>query len=72
MTRIAIAGAAGRMGKALIEATQKHPHTTLGAATVRTGSSLVGVDAGELGNVGKLGITLVDNIAAGIDQFDVL
>lgn len=72
MTRIAIAGAAGRMGKALIEATQKNPQTTLGAATVRSGSSLVGVDAGELGNVGKLGVTLVDNIADVIDQFDVL
>ena len=39
MTRIAIAGAAGRMGKALIEATQKNPQTTLGAATVRAGIS---------------------------------
>ena len=72
MTRIAIAGAAGRMGKALIESTHKHPAATLGAATVRPGSSLIGADAGELGNVGKLGVVLVGSIAEVIDQFDVL
>jgi 4-hydroxy-tetrahydrodipicolinate reductase len=72
MIRIAIAGAAGRMGKALIEATQKHPSTQLGAASVRSGSSLVGADAGELANVGKLHVALVGDIAEAIDQFDVL
>lgn len=72
MTRIAIAGAGGRMGKALIEATHKNPLTTLGAASVRPGSSLMGADAGELGNVGKLNVQLVGDIAAAIDQFDVL
>jgi 4-hydroxy-tetrahydrodipicolinate reductase len=72
MTRIAIAGAAGRMGKALIEATQKNTLTTLGAASLRPGSSLIGADAGELGNVGKLGIAMLGDIAEAIDQFDVL
>ena len=72
MTRIAIAGAAGRMGKALIEATQKNPHTSLGVATVRPGSSLLGADAGELGNVGKLGVLVADDLLAAINDFDVL
>ncbi len=72
MTRIAIAGAAGRMGKALSEATQKNPHTSLGVATVRPGSSLLGADAGELGNVGKLGVLVVDDLLAAINDFDVL
>lgn len=72
MTRIAIAGAAGRMGKALIESTYKNPATSLGAAIVRPGSSLIGADAGELGNVGKLGISVVGTVAEVIDQFDVL
>lgn len=72
MTRIAIAGAAGRMGKALIESTHKNPNTTLAAAIVRPGSSLLGADAGELGNVGKLGIAVGDSLAAVIEQFDVL
>lgn len=72
MTRIAIAGAAGRMGKALIESTHKNPETSLGAAIVRPGSSLIGVDAGELGNIGKSGIKISSSLADVIDKFDVL
>jgi 4-hydroxy-tetrahydrodipicolinate reductase len=71
-TRIAIAGAAGRMGKILIEAVKLAESVELGAAIVRPGSSLVGVDAGELTATGRNGILTVDNIAAVIDQFDVL
>lgn len=72
MTRIAIAGAAGRMGKALIESTHKNSETSLGAAIVRPGSSLIGVDAGELGNVGKLGVAVSSSVAEVVDRFDVL
>lgn len=70
--RIAIAGAAGRMGKALIEATKLNAETVLGAATVRAGSSLIGADAGELGNIGKCDVKLVGDIVEVMDQFDVL
>ena len=72
MIRIAITGAAGRMGKALIEAVSSNPEVTLGAAVVRPDSSLVGADAGELAGIGKLGVTLVGNLSAVVDQFDVL
>lgn len=72
MVRIAIAGAAGRMGKALIEATTKNPATQLTGASVRPGSTLVGVDAGEFGGVGKLNVKIVGDIAQAVDQFDVL
>jgi len=70
--RIAIAGAAGRMGKALIEATHAASFASLTVATVRPGSSLTGADAGELASVGKLNVFLVNDLAAVIDQFDVL
>jgi len=72
MTRIAIAGAAGRMGKALIEATKANPATQLTGAIVRPSSTLIGVDAGEFGGVGKLDVKIVGDIAQAIDQFDVL
>ncbi|HWV14707.1 MAG TPA: 4-hydroxy-tetrahydrodipicolinate reductase [Cellvibrio sp.] len=72
MIRIAIAGAAGRMGKALIEATIANAGTSLTAAIVRPTSSLVGVDAGEFGGVGKLDVQIVGDIAQAIHQFDVL
>lgn len=70
--RIAIAGAAGRMGKALIEATAANAAAILAGAIVRPTSSLVGVDAGEFGGLGKLNINIVGDIAQAIDHFDVL
>ena len=72
MTRIAVAGAAGRMGKALVQAVFQDPDTTLTVATDRSGSSLIGVDAGELAGVGALGVKLVDSLGSSGSEFDVL
>ena len=71
-TRIAIAGANGRMGKILVEAARASEDALLAAATVREGSSLLGVDAGELAGIGKVGLLTVDNLSECIDDFDVL
>lgn len=70
--RIAIAGAAGRMGKALIESAHKNTETVLAAAIVRPTSSLIGADAGEFGGLGKVDVKIVGDISAVVDQFDVL
>lgn len=72
MTRIAVMGAAGRMGKVLIEAVHQTAGVSLGAAIVPPSSSLVGADAGELAGVGKLGVMLKSSLAAAADDFDVL
>ena len=72
MVRIAITGAAGRMGKTLIEAVTNHPDTTVTAAIERPESSLIGADAGELSGLGKNGVTVVDEINKVINEFDVL
>lgn len=72
MTRIAITGASGRMGKSLIEAVHLDQKATLSAALVRPGSSLVGADAGELASIGHQSITLIGSLDQVIDQFDVL
>lgn len=72
MTRIAVTGAAGRMGKTLIEAVALNGGATLTAAIERPGSSLIGADAGELAGLGRNGVTVVDNLASVLDQFDVL
>jgi 4-hydroxy-tetrahydrodipicolinate reductase len=60
------------MGKTLIEAVMLHDSLTLGAATERAGSSLLGADAGELAGVGKLGVTLTDDLAKVAGDFDVV
>ncbi|GLK91068.1 4-hydroxy-tetrahydrodipicolinate reductase [Pseudomonas turukhanskensis] len=70
--RIAVVGAAGRMGKTLIEAIELADGAKLTAAIDRPDSSLIGADVGELAGMGKLGITLAGNLDDVLDQFDVL
>lgn len=72
MTRVAVTGAGGRMGKTLIEAIALNEQLQLSAAIERPDSSLLGADAGELAGLGRNGIKLVDNLALVIDDFDVL
>lgn len=72
MRRIAVMGAAGRMGKILIEAVAQADGAQLTAAVDRPDSSLIGADAGELAALGKIGVILVGDLAAALDQFDVL
>ena len=71
MNKIAIAGAAGRMGKTLIEACHLDENTVLTGATVSQLSSLIGADAGELAGVGKNEVVLVTSLADAAD-FDLL
>ena len=72
MQRIAVMGAAGRMGKTLIEAVQQADGVCLSAAIDRADSSLIGADAGELAALGKLGVQLSGDLSAVLEQFDVL
>ncbi|MDH3640509.1 MAG: 4-hydroxy-tetrahydrodipicolinate reductase [Gammaproteobacteria bacterium] len=72
MTRVAVTGAAGRMGKTLIEALHSADDLVLGAALEREGLSLLGADAGELAGVGRLGVALTSDLADAVDAFDVL
>lgn len=72
MTRIAVTGAAGRMGKNIIEAIQTLEGVELGVAIERVGSSMIGLDAGELAGVGHLGVRITDSLEAVTGNFDVL
>ncbi|MBK0090871.1 4-hydroxy-tetrahydrodipicolinate reductase [Erwinia sp. S59] len=70
--RIAIVGAPGRMGRNLIQAVQQAEGVALGAALARSGSSLLGADAGELAGIGKTGITVTNDLLKVVNDFDVL
>ncbi|MBU2897011.1 4-hydroxy-tetrahydrodipicolinate reductase [Vibrio hepatarius] len=72
MVRIAIAGAAGRMGRNLVKATHQNPLAHVGTGSERPESSLVGVDIGELCGEGKFDVVLTDELSKQIDQFDVI
>ncbi|MAZ89630.1 MAG: 4-hydroxy-tetrahydrodipicolinate reductase [Cellvibrionaceae bacterium] len=70
--RIAVTGAAGRMGRMLVESIKNADGVELSAALEHPQSSLLGADAGELAGLGKNGVAIAGDIAAVIDQFDVL
>jgi len=69
--RVIIAGASGRMGRMLVAAVAEQKGACLVGATERPGSEYVGRDAGEVANVGTLGVRIVDNIRQ-CGQADVL
>ncbi len=72
MLRIAIAGATGRMGKTLVETVTRNPEFALAAASVQPGDKALGQDIGNLCGLGALGVFTVDDLAAVVDQFDLL
>lgn len=72
MINIAIAGAAGRMGKNLAKATHLHPQAQVTAGTERPGSSLLGADIGELVGEGRFNVALIEDLSSVVEQFDVI
>lgn len=70
--RVAVSGAAGRMGKALIETLHNTAGTRLVAAVERAGSEAIGADAGELAGIGRCGVPVSGTLAAVADGYDVL
>jgi 4-hydroxy-tetrahydrodipicolinate reductase len=64
MTNIVITGASGRMGRALIEAALEVEGVSLSGATVRSSSTLVGADAGELVGQGHRNAPIQSNLDA--------
>ncbi len=72
-TRIGITGAAGRMGRILIEAIAlSGDDVQLTAAIEHPDSSLLGADAGEVAGQGKNGVAIVSDLAGVINDLDVL
>jgi len=72
MIRIAVVGVSGRMGLCLVKAAELSENTQLTVAVSRPESASVGRDAGELAGIGAIGVKVVDDLAAVVDQFDML
>ena len=72
VTRVGICGAAGRMGKTILEVCNESEQVVVGAAIEFSESPMVGIDAGEQAGIGTLGVPITDDIARVSDQFDVL
>lgn len=71
-TRLAVNGAAGRMGRQLLAAIQERDEGTLSAAIDRSGQACIGVDASVLCAGIDPGITVVDSLPEVVSAMDVL
>ena len=59
--KLAIAGAAGRMGRVLTRIVHETPGCAVAGGLEPKGSPHVGADMGELAGIGKLGVTVTDD-----------
>lgn len=72
MINIAITGASGRMGRALLQAVDSTEGLALVGATVAPGSSLIGADAGELAGLGNVGVLLTADAKTAFADADIV
>jgi len=72
MLKIAVIGAAGRMGRNLIQACYENSSCQLGAAVEHADSPYLGRDAGDMAGVGTLNVDIADNLEDIRDDFETL
>ena len=72
MIRLAVAGAAGRMGKTILGLAFKDKNIQVTGALEQTGSPDVGLDAGILAGAGESGIAITDRAETALKKADVL
>jgi 4-hydroxy-tetrahydrodipicolinate reductase len=70
--KIAVMGAAGRMGRQLISAIAAVPGCEVSGATEAAGSPVIGKDIGELAGLEPLGISVSSDAAAVIAAADAI
>ncbi len=69
--RVAVVGAAGRMGRTLVEVAQDDPELVLAGATEWAESPFLGADAGELAGVGHCAVPIQAELTS-VAEFDAL
>ncbi len=70
MIKIAIAGAAGRMGRNLVQACEQNPDTVLTQAVEHKHSPFIGNDAGLVAGIQEQSVKISDSLD--VEEFDVL
>lgn len=69
---VAILGASGRMGRALIDATLRTDHLSLSAAVERAGNPSIGVDAGVMVGLAASGVPVSESLDTAIRKSSVV
>ena len=72
MTRIALIGATGRMGAAIVRVCAANANTTLVAGVASPGSKSAGVDVGEVAGIKPLGVRVTGEIPADLAKAEVV
>lgn len=72
MTKVVIAGAAGRMGHALIRCARENPSFTIAGATEAADHPSLGEDAGTLAGIGAIGVPLTSDIDTCLPDADAV
>ena len=72
MVRVAITGVTGRMGKSLVRAAIEDSHVDCVAAVSRSGSASLGLDAGELAGIEKIGVEVSTSLQQCIDTAQIV
>ncbi len=70
--KVAVSGAAGRMGKRILALAADHPDMEISGALENRGNPALGSDAGEIAGIGHIGIRVRDNLDAVVASCDVL
>jgi 4-hydroxy-tetrahydrodipicolinate reductase len=70
--KIAVCGAAGRMGRRIIALANEHPEMEISGALESPANPVQGSDAGELAGVGTLGVTVTSDVTEVLKNCDVL
>ncbi|XXS70606.1 4-hydroxy-tetrahydrodipicolinate reductase [Sorangium sp. So ce131] len=71
LLRVAVHGASGKMGQAIVRLAA-HERAQIVGAIVSRGSSRIGRDVGELAGTGNVGVAMSDDISAGLLGADVV
>ncbi|MEJ2200568.1 MAG: 4-hydroxy-tetrahydrodipicolinate reductase [Desulfuromonadaceae bacterium] len=72
MIKVAVTGAAGRMGGRIITAIKEAAGLELVGACERAGHEMIGQDAGLIAGCGESGVVIGDDLRAALQQADVL
>ncbi|MBM4326556.1 MAG: 4-hydroxy-tetrahydrodipicolinate reductase [Deltaproteobacteria bacterium] len=70
--KVAVSGAAGRMGRRVVALAGEHPSLNIVGALEAPGFQGIGKDAGEVAGIGKLGVLITDKLKPVLAGCDVL
>ncbi len=72
MTKVIVAGAAGRMGQRIVDMVLQHPDLELSGAFESFGNPTIGQDVGSISGLGTTGVPIVAGLDAVVEEGDVI